>query len=370
MIACPRTPRPVSYSTLRGSGGAQSPGVVPDLCMARTSAAAQRPGAACARLPLRLFAILLLGFTVTVGAQTQSWPQHPIKLIVPWGAGGITDALGRFLAQPLSDRLGQQVVVDNRGGAGGTIGSAVAAGAPADGYTLLVASIESYGTTDAERHRLPYNPETAYAPVALVARGANVVVVHPSVKANTLPELVELARGRPDQLHYCSAGVGGNAHVTMEMLQRKAGIHMIHVPYKSGGAAIADIVSGQIEMCIIGTTAVASRIKNGQLRALAIASASRAQMMPEVPAMAEYGYGDVVLAPIYGVVAPAGTPPEIVAHLARELIAVNRSAEFRARLIDIGMEAMEPISGAEFGQFMSTEARRWRAVAAQAGVGE
>jgi tripartite-type tricarboxylate transporter receptor subunit TctC len=303
-------------------------------------------------------------------AAAQAWPQHPVKLIVPWGAGGITDALGRFLAQPLGERLGQQVVIDNRGGGGGTVGSAVAAAAPADGYTLLVASIESYGTTQAERRRLPYDPERAYAPVALVARGANVVVVHPSVKATSLREFIELARARPGSIRYCSAGVGSNAHVTMEMLQRRTGVQMIHVPYKSGGAAIADIVSGEIEMCIIGTTAVASRVKSGQLRALAIASASRVSMMPEVPAMAESGLGDVVLAPVYGVVAPAGTAPEIVARLAREVAAVNRSPDFRARMAEIGMEPMEPISGAEFGRFMSEESRRWREVAAQSGLVE
>ena len=325
----------------------------------------------------RRLLVLVLGLSSGLGvwlqpqdAAAQSWPQHPVKLIVPWGAGGITDALGRFLAQPLGERLGQQVVVDNRGGAGGTLGSAIGAAAPADGYTLLVASIESYGTTHAERRRLPYDPERAYAPVALVARGANVVVVHPSVKAANFREFIELARAKPGALRYCSAGVGGNAHVTMEMLQRRTGIQMIHVPYKSGGAAIADIVSGEIEMCIIGTSAVAARVKGGQLRALAIASASRVSLMPDVPAIGEFGLGDVVLAPVYGVVAPVGTPPEIVARLARDVVAVNRSPEFRARMAEIGMEPLEPITGADFGRFMIEESRRWREVAAQSGLVE
>ena len=323
------------------------------------------------RIPARVLAALAL-VLVTGAAQAQNYPQRPVRLIVPFAAGGITDAAGRFFAHFLSERLGQQVVVENRGGGGGTVGSALAARATPDGYTLLFSSVVTYGMTYGDAKRLTYNPEKDFVPVALVARGANVFVVHPSVKANTIKELVELARANPGKLHYCSPGVGSDPHIIGEMFKQRFNINIVHVPYKGGGAGVFDLVSGQLEMCVLGTSTSAPRVKAGQLRGLAVTSASRSPLMPGVPTMAEVGVSDFVFSvPLFLVLAPAATPAEAVARLTRETVAiVSQLPEFRNRLVEIGSEPVEPLTGEAFSRAVLGEAKRWREMAALAGLKE
>lgn len=317
-------------------------------------------------IALKVFGLAL---ALAAGAlHAQEYPQRAVKLIVPFAAGGTTDALGRALAHALGERLGQAVVVDNRAGGGGTIGAEAGARSAPDGYTLLLGSVESFGMTNADAKRLNYNPEKDLAPVAMVSRAPNVICVHPSVKANTLKELVELARSAPGKVRYGSPGVGTNAHIIMEVFNQRNGIQLVHVPYKGGGAGINDLLAGQIEMSIIGIVTTAGHVRAGKLRALAVTGATRPAAMPEVPTMAEAGFNDFVLGALFGVFVPAGTNADIVARLTRDTLAAKQNADFRKRVADIGQELTDDVTGAAFGRFMVAEARRWREMAAAAGL--
>lgn len=311
-----------------------------------------------------------LAAAAAFACHAQGYPQRAVRLIVPFAAGGTTDAIGRVLAAGLSERLGQPVVVENRGGAGGTLGAEVAARATPDGYTLLLGSVETFGMTDADAKRLAYNPEQDLAPVALVARAPNAFVVHAAVRAATLAELIELARANPGKLRYGSPGIGTNVHIIGELFKRRFALDMPHVPYKGGGAAINDVASGQIEVLIGGVAGVAPRARAGQVRALAVTGAARTPLLPDAPTMAEAGVSDFVLGPVFGVLVPGGTPGEVVGRLERDTVAATRQAEFRRRLVDVGAEEVEPLTGPAFGAYMRAEARRWRELAAAAGMQE
>ena len=321
---------------------------------------ARKIGTTCAAL-----AALIAG-----GADAQGYPQRPVRLIVPFAAGGTTDAVGRFLAQYLGERLGQIVVVDNRPGGGGTVGANAAARSPADGYTLLMGSAESFGMTPSEAKRLPYNPERDLVPIVMVVRAPNVFAVHPSLPVRSIKELVAVAKAHPGKLHYGTPGVGTNVHLIGELFKHRYQIDLVHVPYKGGGAAVTDAVSGQIEVLLSGTVTIAPRAQAGQLRALAITGSTRAPIMPGVPTMKEAGVNDFVLGPLFGLFAPAGTPPEAIERVARDAIAASRTPELRKRYADVGMEEVEPLTGDAFGRHMRSEVQRWREMAAVAGIKE
>ena len=313
--------------------------------------------------------IAFLALVLFAGASAaQDFPARPLKMIVPFAAGGTTDALGRALAQALGERLGQAVVVENRSGGGGTIGTEAGARSTPDGYNLLLGSVESFGMTNADAKRLNYNPEKDLVAIAMVSRAPNAIVVHPSVKASTMRELVELARAMPGKIRYGSPGIGTNGHIIMEVFAQRNGISLVHVPYKGGGAGITDLLSGQIESSITGVVTSAPHVRAGKLRALATTGAARPSVMSDVPTMAEAGFNDFVLGPLFGVFVPAGTPPAIVTRLTSEVLAAKQNAEFRKRVAEIGQELTEDLSGADFGRFMVAEARRWREMAATAGL--
>lgn len=301
-------------------------------------------------------------------AFSQGYPQRPVRMIVPFAAGGTTDALGRVLAVFLGERLGQQVVVENRPGGGGVVGAEAGARATPDGYTILLGSAESFGMTEAMRKRLAYNPERDLVPVTMMARAPNVFIVHPSVKVASLAELVEFARRNPGKVRYGSPGIGSNPHLIGGLFADRFKIALTHVPYKGGGAGIADVVSGQIEMLITGIATAAGRVKGGQVRALAVTGGARTPLMPEVPTMSEAGVQDFVLGALFGVFVPAGTPAEPIERLGRELPWISQNPEFRKRLVDIGQEITEPLQGEAFGRAIRSEAARWRELAAKAGV--
>jgi tripartite-type tricarboxylate transporter receptor subunit TctC len=319
-------------------------------------------------MTLARFILAALGLVLGAAAFAQTYPQRPVRMIVPFAAGGTTDAVGRVLAHYLGERLGQQVVVDNRPGGGSTIGSEAVARATADGYTVLFNSQETYGITEADMKRLTYNPQKDLVPVAMVARAPNAFVVHPSVKATSTKELIELARANPGKLRYGSPGIGTNVHIIGEAFKQRFKIDMVHVPYKGGGQAINDVVSGQIEVLIGGAATVAPRVRAGQVRGLALTGGTRAAIMPDVPTMAEAGVSDFVLGPLFGVFVPAGTPAAVTERLAREIVAVTKLPEFKKRLTDIGAEEVEPLIGEAFGRYMLEEVRRWREMAAAVGI--
>ncbi|HKA45859.1 MAG TPA: tripartite tricarboxylate transporter substrate binding protein [Burkholderiales bacterium] len=303
-----------------------------------------------------------------LGASAQGYPQRAVRLIVPFAAGGTTDGLGRILAAALSERLGHQVVVENRPGGGGIIGSEAGARARPDGYTLLLGSAETYGMTQGIAKRLAYNPETDLVPVVMLARAPNTFTVHPSVPARTLKQLIILARANPGKLHYGSPGVGSNPHLIGELFRHRYQLDLQHVPYKGGGASIIDVISGQIEMVITGIVTVATRTSSGQVRVLAVTGAKRTPLMPDVPTMAEAGVDDFVLGALFGLLVPSGTPAEATARLTREITALAGSPDFRKRLVDIGQEGTEPLAGEAFARVIRAEAQRWRELAAMAGV--
>jgi tripartite-type tricarboxylate transporter receptor subunit TctC len=302
--------------------------------------------------------------------QAQTYPQRPVRLIVPFAPGGTTDALGRVFAHALGERLGQQVVVENRPGGGGTLGAEAGARAAPDGYTLLLGSAEAFGMTEGTRKRLAYNPDKDLVPVVMVARAPNVFIVHPSVPVATVPELVGYAKANPGKLRYGSPGIGSNPHLIGELFANRFNVVLTHVPYKGGGAGIADVVSGQIEMLVTGIATAAGRIKAAQVKAIVMTGGARSPQIPEVPTMAEAGVGDFVLGALFGVFVPVGTPREPIERLTREVPAVTQSADFRKRVIDIGQEVTEPLAGEAFGRVMRAEAARWRELATMAGVKE
>jgi len=303
---------------------------------------------------------------VALPALAQSYPSKPIRLVLPYPPGGGTDVIARPLAQKLTEQLGQQVIVDNRGGAGGNIGMEFVAKSPADGYTLLFALTAQYAVNPSLYPKLPYDPVRDYAPISLLANAPYLLVVHPALPAKSVAELVALVKARPGQLSYSSSGNGSGAHLAGEMLRSLARVEIVHVPYKGAGPAMPDLIAGQVQLSFITYTAAGPHIKTGRLRALGVTTAKRSPTLPDLPAIGETvaGYDSAVW---YGFAAPAGTPPEIVAKLNTEVLRVLAAPDFRSR---ITLEAVSPIGSTpeEFGRFMKSEIVRWAKVVRDSGA--
>ena len=292
------------------------------------------------------------------------WPSRPIRLIVPFTPGGSTDILAREIAQYLQETLGQPVVVDNKPGAGGSIGSTEAARAAADGYTLLMGHIGTLAVNPSLYPNLAYDPRTSFAPVALMARVRNVLVVHPQVPAKDVRALVALAQSRPGDLRYASGGNGSAAHLAMEYFKLKAGVDIVHVPYRGTAPALTDVLAGNVEMIMTGVPAVQQHVKAGKLRALGVSSRARVAAMPDVPTIAE-SIPDFEAVQWYGIVAPAGTPAAIVERLNADSNRSLATDKLEARLAAEGAEAA-PASPAEFGALIANEIARWKPVIVRA----
>jgi len=293
--------------------------------------------------------------------QAQSWPAKPIRLVVPFTPGGSSDILGRAIAQKLQEAWGQPVVIDNIPGAGGSLGADRVAKAAPDGYTLLMGHIGNLAVAPAIYPRLPYDPLRHFAPVAWVASVPNVLVVHPSVPARTLQELVALARAKPGQLNYGTGGNGSAAHLATEYLKLQSRTFMVHVPYRGTAPAVTDLIAGQIQLVFTGAPAVISFVKSGQLRALAVSSGQRLDALPDVPTVAEQGYPGFEADQWYGVVAPAGTPGEIVHKLNAQINQALATPELRSRLQGEGAIAT-PATPQAFGALIAREIARWKPV--------
>jgi tripartite-type tricarboxylate transporter receptor subunit TctC len=313
-------------------------------------------------------------FTVTLGigapiayAQTtaQKFPAKSIRMIVPFPSGGSNDIVGRFMGQKLSERLGQQVVIDNRGGADGIIGTELAARAPADGYTILIASA-SYAM-NAVIFKLPYDPYKSFTPISLIGTGGNVVSVHPSVPAKNIKDLIALAKSRPGQLRYASSGMGGFNHFGGEMFKTLAGVDLIHVPYKGGGPAMIDVMAGQIEVLFSTLVQALPQLRSGKLRPLGVGSEKRSPLLPEVPTLIESGVSGYDAAVWWGFLAPAGLPAELQSRLHGEVVAVLRDPDAAKRL---AAEAAEPAIATpdEFMKFIARDIVKWGKVAKQANI--
>lgn len=283
-------------------------------------------------------AAAVLGMTGPVLAQ--DYPNKVIKLVVPYPPGGATDVIGRVMAQKLSVALGQQVVVDNRAGAAGSIGAAAVAAAPADGYTLLMGAMTSHSISAALNPKVAtFDMDKSFAPVAIVGTVPLVFVVNPSIKANTLAEFIALAKSRSTPLSFASAGNGSPQHLAGEMFQRAAGVQMLHVPYKGSGPAMTDLMGGQVDSMIETAPAAQSHIKAGKLRAIAAASAQRIATLPEVPTATEAGLKGFEVSSMFGIAAPAGTPAAIVTKLNDALKSILTLPDVKESLLAQGVIA-------------------------------
>ncbi len=314
-----------------------------------------------------IFYFVALAFTFFSGTiEAQTYPSKPVRLIVPFPPGGSNDIVGRMIAAQLGERLGQQVVVENRGGAGGVLGTDIAAKAPPDGYTLLLISV-AYCFNPSLYKNLPYDQEKAFAPVSMLATGPVALTVHPGVPANSVRELVALAKAKPGSLNYASAGVGSLQHLAGALFMSQAGIDVVHVPYKGGGPAMADVMAGQAQIVLPSMIQVLPHVKSGRLRVLGISGAKRSAALPDVPTISEAGVPGYEAHNWWGVLAPAGTPQPVIGRLHKELTAVLDSKETANRFETEGAEAVR-MSPAQFGRFIASETLKWAKASKEAGI--
>ena len=271
------------------------------------------------------------------GAMAQTWPNKAITLIVPFPPGGTTDVLARALGAKLSQNLGQPVIVENKAGAGATLGAGYVANAKADGYTLLVGAVHHTIATSAYK-KLPYDFQKSFAPITTVALVPNVLVVNPGTPAGNVAELVSLAKAQPGKLTYGSNGNGTAQHLIGTQFQNSTGTQLIHIPYKGSGPLSVDLMGGQITMSFDTVTPVLQHVRSGKLRALAVTTSKRSSVLPEVPTLQEAGLRGFDIGTWFGVLAPAATPKEITAKLNAEMVKVIQSPEFGQRMVEIGAE--------------------------------
>jgi len=312
----------------------------------------------------RVFVLLLL--FVLEAAVADVYPSKPVKLILPFPPGGGTDILGRLIGEQLSARLGQPVVQENRGGAGGNLGAEAVARAAPDGYTLLLAA-PTLAISPALYPKLAYDPLKDLAPIALVATVPNVMITHPSVPARTLQEFIALAKRRPGELNFGSGGAGTSNHLGGELFNMVAGVKLEHVPYKGVNLAMQDVLAGNVQLVFIGIPAAAPHIRAGKLRALAVVAPRRSSALPDVPTAAEAGLPGFEVTTWYGVLAPAGTPRAIIERLNTELARIMLAPELQPRLADM---ATDPRAGTpeEFGAYLREETAKWGKVIRDAGI--
>jgi len=312
---------------------------------------------------------LAVACCAAAGAQAQSYPAKPIRLILPFPPGGGTDVVGRLLAQKLGQALGQQVIVDNRAGAGGRIGTDLVAKSLPDGYTLLLATSSVMGTGPALYQKLPFDMPKDFAPISLVAYTAYVLVVHPSVPAKSVKDLVMLAKSKPGRLTYASSGAGGAAHLSGELFSAMAGVKMIHVAYKGSSPGMFSVVSGETDLMFSNALPALPQVKNGRLRALGATTPQRSALLPDVPTIAESGLRGFEVQQNYGVLAPAGTPREIVSRLNQEVGKAMRTEDAKSRLLADGSEA-KISTPEELERMITVEIAKWSKVIKQAGIKE
>lgn len=309
---------------------------------------------------------LLAAFGVT-SALAQSYPAKPIRILIGQAPGSATDVVARVVGNRLSESLGQPIVVEARPGAGGVVGTEAAARSAPDGYTLFMGNNSTHGSNPALYAKLPYDAVSDFAPIAFVASVAYVLVVAPSLPVNSVQELIALAKSRPGKLNYASAGNGSTHHFCGELLKSTAGIDMTHVPYKGSGPAIAGLLGGDVSLMFANVADIGSQIKGGKVKPLAVTTAKRAAMLPDVPTMAEAGLPDFEIQSWFGLLAPAGTPAPIVARLNAETVKVLARADVKATLAAQGLE-VNPGAPEQFGAYIKSEIARFAKIGKAAGI--
>jgi tripartite-type tricarboxylate transporter receptor subunit TctC len=305
--------------------------------------------------------------TVSAGASAADYPTKPIRLVVPFAAAGTTDFLARAIAQKLGQNMGTSVVVDNRPGAGGNIGSDIVAKADPDGYTLLLGTVGTHAINASLYKKMPYDTVKDFAPVTLVASVPNIVVVNPSVPVKSIKELLALAKSKPGQLTFASSGNGSSIHLSGELFKSMAGVDMLHVPYKGSGPAVSDLVGGQVNLMFDNMPSSLPHVKSGRLRAIAVTGSKRSPAVPDLPTIAESGVPGYDSVAWFGVLAPAGTPPAIVHKLNAEIIKVLKSPDVAQRLSSQGAEPVYN-TPEEFSAYIKTEMGKWAKVVKASGA--
>ena len=300
-------------------------------------------------------------------AHAQAWPSKPIRFIVPFPPGAATDLLTRTIAPKLGDGLGQQVIVDNRLGAGGMVGVEIAAKSPPDGYTMVLATVGPIAINPSLYAKMPYDPAKDLVPLSMAGNIFNVLIVHPALAAKTVPQLIALVRSRPGELNYGSSGAGAADHLSAELFQVMTKTKMVHIPYKGGPLAMVDLVSGNLQLMFSTVPTAIGLIRSGKVRAMAITNSKRFPMMPELPTVAEAGLKGFAVDNWCGVFTAAGTPAEITARLNAELVKALALPDVKKRLLENGLDAAGN-SPEEFAAYIRAETVKWAAVVRDANV--
>jgi tripartite-type tricarboxylate transporter receptor subunit TctC len=300
---------------------------------------------------------LIVALTATAAAQ--DYPTKPVRLIIPFPPGGSNDVVGRMIATKLGERLGKQVVVDNRPGAGGTIGTEIASNAPADGYTLSIISIAH--AVNPWLYTLKYDPIKSFTPVGILASGPNVLAINPTFPVNSVKELIALAKQKPGEIQYASAGIGSFQHLGGELFKLEAGVDMLHVPFKGGGPAMIDVIGGHTKLLFSSLVQTTPHLKSGKLKALGVGSTKRNPVLPDVPTIAEAGVPSYEAVNWWGIVAPAGTPQAIVDKVHKELTEVQNAEDVRKQFASEGADIVQ-MSPPEFAAFIEREMKKWERV--------
>jgi tripartite-type tricarboxylate transporter receptor subunit TctC len=317
------------------------------------------------RIATTVFAFLFMGLGHAVVAQT--YPAKPIRIVVPFPAGGIADLFSRHIGQKLTDTWGQPVIVDNRPGAGGNIGAEIVAKSPPDGYTLVMGSIGTHSVNVSLFSKLPYDPLRDFAPVALVMEAEGLLVLHPSVPVKSVKELVALARARPGQVAYASAGHGTASHLAGELFKSMAKVDMVHVPYKGNVPAITDLIGGQTSLLFATMPTVLPQVEAGRLKALAVTGSVRSPAAPKLPTIAEAALPGYSVTNWIGLFAPAGTQRDIVVKLNGETVRIMQAPEIQKRLLAEGAK-FTPTTPDQFTAFVKSEIAKWAKVVKEAGI--
>jgi tripartite-type tricarboxylate transporter receptor subunit TctC len=315
------------------------------------------------------FGVLCLALSLLVGAPlfAQTYPSKPIRFIVPFPPGGGNDTIARLIGQKLTAATAQQVIVDNRPGAGGTIGAEAAAKSAADGYTMFLAGVATHGINPNLRKKLSYDPVKDFDAVSLIASAPLLVVVHPSLPVRSVKDLIALAKSKPGQINYASNGAGGSSHLAVELFDMMTGTRMVHIPYKGLSPALTELISGQVQVMFSSAVAMLPQVKAGRLRAIAMTGSKRSQAIPDVPTVAEAGVPGYETGSWYGIVVPAGTPRAAVDRLSKEVMAIVRSPDISNRLNDEAVIAVGSTPD-EFTAYIKKELARWAKVIKSAGI--
>jgi tripartite-type tricarboxylate transporter receptor subunit TctC len=318
----------------------------------------------------KITSMMLAGIALAIASTSafaQSWPMRPIRLIVPFTPGGGVDLTGRVIAPKLSEALGQTVIVENRGGAGGLIGVDLGAKASPDGYTVVIGTIGNIAIAPHLQSKMPYDPQKDLVPISQLANALNVMVINPSVKATTVKEFIALAKKEGSNISYGSSGSGATDHLAGEVFNTLAGLKMTHIPYKGGAPAMIDLVGGQVQVIFATVSTAISSIQGGKVRALGMTGNQRYESLPEVPTIAEAGLAGFDVNGWYGLYAPAGTPKDIIIRLNVEVVKILAMPDVKARLLDAGIIATSS-SPEAFAAYAQAETKRWAKVVKDANI--